>query len=516
MSTVFQNVHVRVNDAATGKPTPVRIRFVGPDGTYYAPFGRLTEFGTGIAEDVGGNLQLGEKKYAYIDGTCEIRLPVGKVSVEIVKGLEYRPVSEEVELKQGKLSMRLQVERWIDLRAQGWYSGDSHCFALTPHGALLEGQAEDVAVANLLACPMDLPGYHNLCPQEKRQAGSSYPAITNILAFSGQVPALAGDGHLVVVNTLNRHPHLGTVALLNSHRAVYPLMLGEDGEPDEWNVADWCQQCHRKGGLVVAPYFPSDGTGQREIIADLILGLVDALAVNLRLTSRTMSLWEELLASGVCVPLVGGSDKFSNGDLLGRRRTYALLREDEAITYTHWIDAVRAGRTFVTSGPLLIFLVNSQPPGSIVKLPATGQAVRLQLTVKGLRPVATAEILHNGKVIATTHSTVSEGISSCNLELEVPMHESGWLWARCQGAFDEDALCDHAAISSAVQLQIEGKPPRVDPGAVERLQAQLNADLDWVNHHCRFDSDQQRQRMASVYRTAKQRLEDKLLGTGTS
>ena len=44
MTAALQTVHVRVNDAGTGQPTPCRVRFTGPDGTYYAPFGRLTEF----------------------------------------------------------------------------------------------------------------------------------------------------------------------------------------------------------------------------------------------------------------------------------------------------------------------------------------------------------------------------------------------------------------------------------------------------------------------------------------
>ena len=37
-------VHIRVNDEATGRPTPVRLGVTGPDGTYYAPFGRVAEF----------------------------------------------------------------------------------------------------------------------------------------------------------------------------------------------------------------------------------------------------------------------------------------------------------------------------------------------------------------------------------------------------------------------------------------------------------------------------------------
>ena len=47
------------------------------------------------------------------------------------------------------------------------------------------------------------------------------------------------------------------------------------------------------------------------------------------------------------------SGKASNQELLGRPRTYARLPAGTAWSYASWIEAVRAGRTFVTLGPLL-------------------------------------------------------------------------------------------------------------------------------------------------------------------
>src|SRR3954469_5179372 len=145
-------VDVRVNDAATGRPTPARVRFTGPDGTYYPPLGRLREFATGPNQDVGGNLFLGGKAYAYIDGTCEVPLPPGPVHVEISKGPEYVPLRTDTALAPGKLALRFTLERWADPRREGWYSGDTRAHFLTPHAALLEAAAEDLAVVNLLAC----------------------------------------------------------------------------------------------------------------------------------------------------------------------------------------------------------------------------------------------------------------------------------------------------------------------------------------------------------------------------
>ncbi len=89
MSSGFQVVHVRVNDAATGQPTPVRVRFTDPGGRYLPPLGRSSNIPTGWNEQVGGNVMVDGKPFAYIDGTCEALLPCGVIHVEISKGPEY-------------------------------------------------------------------------------------------------------------------------------------------------------------------------------------------------------------------------------------------------------------------------------------------------------------------------------------------------------------------------------------------------------------------------------------------
>ena len=271
----MHTVHVRINDAATQQPTPVRVHFSDADGTYFAPFGRLTDFATELGVDVGGNIEHGYRKCAYIDGACEIGLPSVPLTIEVHKGFEYKPLCEQVRVGGAKLALRFNVERWIDMRSLGWYAGDTWAQYLTPHAALLEGAAEDLAVVNLLAEETLIWG----------ESGHQRPALPNILAFSGQQPALSRDGHLVVVNTLNQHDTLGRLALLNCHRAVYPLRFGGPDGADDWSLADWCDQCHRKAGLVVGHnFFGSYGAHHYgELLADLLLGKIDALEMNERL-----------------------------------------------------------------------------------------------------------------------------------------------------------------------------------------------------------------------------------------
>src|SRR5262249_35678104 len=161
------------------------------------------------------------------------------------------------------------------------------------------------------------------------------------------------------------------------HRVVYPLFADES---DDWTLADWCDQCHRKGGLVVWTRLVAEGaadlgSGYGERLADLILGKIDALELDplWPLEDFAEDHWYSFLKCGCRIPLVGASAKTCNADLLGCWRTYARLQPGEEFTYRNWIEAVRAGRIFMTNGPILSFTVDGQDPGAVINLSSLDQ-----------------------------------------------------------------------------------------------------------------------------------------------
>ncbi|MBP3957314.1 hypothetical protein J8F10_18880 [Gemmata sp. G18] len=310
------NVHLRINAATTNRPVPVRVRITGPDGTHYAPLGRSAEFAGGRNEDVGGHLRIGRERWFYIDGACEVPLPAGvPLRVQAAKGPEWTPLDAPVTLGAGQISLRFTIERWIDTRAEGWVTFDARSHFLPPHAALLEARAEDLTSVNVLATPIPVLAMD----------ANTYTTTPNLLAFSGQVPALERDGHAVIVNTFNTHPVLGKVSLLNSHRPVFPLTFGGE-DSDDWGICDWCDQCHRKGGLVVwvDAFEPTGGVTGGEALVAAILGKIDAIEVCAKPRKSPLMPWVyRLWDAGVMVPLVGASGKDSNAVPLGAMRTYA-------------------------------------------------------------------------------------------------------------------------------------------------------------------------------------------------
>jgi hypothetical protein len=476
-------VHLRVNDAATGKPTAVRLQITGPDGAFYPPLGRAAEFPTGRGEAVGGHLKLGREKWVYIDGSCEVKLPAGvPLRVRATKGPEYTPLDQTVTLGPGQMALRFALERWSDVRSAGWHPGDTRCHSLTPHAALLEAAAEDLDVVNLLAAVQPVASLD----------GTAYPLAPDLLAFSGQAPALESHGRLVAVNTLNAHPVLGKVGLLYSHRPVFPLSFGGE-DTDDWSVCDWCDQCHRKGGLTVwvDPFGQTAGPVGGEALVALILGKIDAVEVGGRDRKHPLLPWVyRLWNAGFPVPLAGASGKDSNRVPLGRVRTYARRGPGEPFTYKAWIEAIRAGHTFVTDGPLLTLEVNGHGPGETID--ATGGAIHVRAEGRSSVPLDKLELVRDGEVVAS---------APAGFDVTLPVAGSCWLAARCRG-LDEAGF----AHTSPVLVRVNGAPPPHPADAVAALRKAVEETREWVEAHGRFANPKAKQHLLDLCGAALGRL----------
>jgi hypothetical protein len=319
---------------------------------------------------------------------------------------------------------------------------------------------------------------------------------------------------MVVVNTLNTSA-LGNLALLNCHRVVYPLHF----ERINWTLADWCGQCHRKGGLVAWPEDDSwplirEDDFVSEGLIDLILGKVDALEVDLLPWTGDSDLdWYTLLNAGLRIPLLGASRKKSNTTALGCVRTYARLNPGESFTYKNWIEAVRAGRTFVTNGPLLFFTINGQEPGSAIDVPAETKTIQVRAEAHSQVPFERLEVIHNGTVVAEQEA--SSIPAQAILETELSISESSWFAARCWGEQQVQAsICPQlaSAHTSAIYVRLAGQLmiPRADAvrGVLDQCD-QFGKMLDRLNRQGQFASQADRQRFTGLLQEARQIMQAK-------
>jgi hypothetical protein len=298
------------------------------------------------------------------------------------------------------------------------------------------------------------------------------------------------------------------VALLNCHRVVYTLRVGGPDGLDDWSVADWCDQCHRKSGLVVWPDLPrlTADHPQGEALAALVLGKVDAYEVS-RFDDpepEVLAHWYRLLDCGLRVPLAGGSGKDGNAVALGGVRTYARLPPGEALSYAAWVEAVRAGRTFVTNGPLLTLTVEGQVPGAAAEVPPGGGRLRLRVEARGAAPFDRLEVLAGGAVIADKEASGDR--QSAVLEVEHAPAGGGWLAARCWGRERlADGQCVYAH-TSPVYVRAEGRPVRPSAETVAPFLAVLDQTSEWVTREARCENEKQREHLVGVLEEARREL----------
>jgi hypothetical protein len=408
-------IQVSVVDDKTGQPTPVRIHFRAPDGRYLPPYGHRHEVNDGFFEDYGGDLKLGSTQYAYTDGRLQMELPVGDVYVEIVKGFEWQPVRQRINIQPGQSKLVIPIHRVFDWRQQGWVTADTHVHFLSPQTAWLEAQAEGINLVNLLAS----------------QWGDLF---TNVADITGDICGVSRDDTLVWVGTENRQHMLGHISLLGvKGEPVFPMCASGSaesylGDPAWTSMAEWADRCREREGLTVLPHFP---TPYCEAVADIVLGKVDAVEIRTftpGLESFNIREWYRFLNCGYRLGAVGGTDKMSSGMPVGGVRTYARLDEDE-FTFANWAKAVRAGRTFTTSGPLMGLLVEGHPPGDEIRLPANGGTLEVETWVQSVQPFHEVQIVANGKIVAS--QAIDEGTLETSLREKVRLEGSGWIAARC-------------------------------------------------------------------------------------
>src|SRR5262249_17388311 len=131
-----------------------------------------------------------------------------------------------------------------------------------------------------------------------------------------------------------------------------------------------------------------------EALADLIAGRIDA--VECTPNNAKMREWYRVWSAGIWFPLAGASGKDSNRNVLGVMRTYAHLPPEAPFSLANGIDAGRAGRPCVPTGPLGKSTVDAQPPGAILKRDASSPPLKIYASARHVPAAAVLEVLVNG------------------------------------------------------------------------------------------------------------------------
>ncbi len=288
--------------------------------------------------------------YCATKGGFEIPITPETHTVKVLAKPGIAPWKGQIEILPGQLAVRIPFAK-ASAPPLGWYAVDLRTHCLSPKAALLEAEASGINLVQILAS--------SHWPECFPKGEIDY---AQLLEFSGTQAAGETSLSSIMVNTLNRHPVLGSVSLLHSHRPVYPWFSGWEKEDTPWSIQDWCKQCHRIKGVVIWPEL-DPLLPEYEAIAGIVNGEIDCIELCDSLGSTVnnpesrlpwlYSLWTKGIACGI----VGSSGKCNNQKRIGTSFTWIHVRgstkQFDGIPINEIMASVKTGNGSASIGPLL-------------------------------------------------------------------------------------------------------------------------------------------------------------------
>jgi hypothetical protein len=443
----------RVLDAETGRPVPCTVTIRGGDGRIVA----------GHASFRGG---------IRSPGVFEKRLAPGRVTITVSRGLDYGAREQEIELRDGETrDIEFRLERRTPLRALGWYAGDNHdhmvhgertiqvdfdyvalaaraegldYLSVTNHWNSPDVSPEAMDRACARAGAPDFLLMWNLEAPKNYWKGDASHCVGHgwTLGMRGRTPdGRDGIRELMAMSAWDYESEKPSFPNFESHALIHELGgIVSYTHPHRWWWGKW-------GGRGIYPVEEKKRISNMaaELPFDTVAGpTYDTIDIMMqpqeRETARqAIALWFMLLNHGYRIAATASSDAtFDNpgGGVPGAVRVYT--RVEGSLTPEALARAMKGGRNFVTSGPLVLLDIGGHQPGDVVKADA-GRKLTAKLrawasgaSVHGrLRRV---ELIRNGVVVRAWEPANGEGEFAAAEEIA----EGGTAWyaARCFGEAD--------------------------------------------------------------------------------
>ncbi len=467
-------------------PQPARVSIEGADGRAYAPDDVWIHGDDAFVRTE----RRFEKHYFHARVESEIAVPRGSVTIEVTRGLAFRPEKRTVEVGDEPVSLSLSLTPLDPLPVTAgtrWSSGDLHvhmnyggAYRNIPERLRFQAEAEDLEVV------------HSLIVNKEQR-------VPDIEYFEGEPDRVSKDDFLLFHGQEFHTSYWGHLALLGLTRnlvipdyAAYPNTSAKSLYPPNSVVSDLARA---QGGVVgyVHPYDAApdperDVSLTHALPVDVALGKADYIEVmGFSDHKTTASVWYRFLNSGFHLSAGAGTDAMANFASLrgpvGLNRVYVRVPEGPSSLPT-FLDALRAGRSFVTNGPLLDFTLKDKRPGETVDLSAGGD-VAFSASLRSFVPVDHLEVVCNGEVVRE----IARATDRADFEGTLPLARPGWCLLRAWNEGPSERVLDSYpyATTSAVYVTIAGREPRSAADDryflqwIDRIGQSVEAHTGWNN-----------------------------------
>lgn len=431
-------------------------------------------------------------------GVADLDLAPGNYRYEIERGPEYAHTTGTLAVAEsGAQTVTNRLRRLVNLSREGWWSGEVHVHRPVADIELLM-QAEDLHVAPVITW------WNN------RNPWTNAPPANPLVRFDGDrfYHLMGGEdergGGALLYFNLNRP--LDITGAAREYPSPMKFLAEARRRPGVWVDIE-------KPFWYDAPVWLASGKVDSVGIAHNHMHRSGALTNEAWGRPRdrqrlpgpqgngnwTQEIYYHILNCGLRLPPSAGSASGVLPNPVGYNRAYVHLEGD--LTYEKWWDGLKAGRVFVSNGPLLRCRANGRLPGHVFKAPA-GQAleINLEAALDSRDPVSSLEIIQNGRVARTVPYSEWKRTGSFGV---LRFNESGWFLVR--------AIAD---VPGTFRFASTG-PFYVETGTAERRVSKASAQffLDWVRERrpqIKLDDLLQQDEVIEHHRVAERFWQEKI------
>jgi hypothetical protein len=394
------------------------VEFYGREGDARVPF-RL-HLSDAAGKPILPRERVSWKDHFVVKESDVVGLPEGEYRAVAERGPEYDAPAMALSVRgESEKGCRLNFTRLVDLSKEGWWSGDLHVHRPLKDVELLM-RAEDLHVAPVITWwnsrdlwkGKEIPAttvtrfdqdrfYEVMAGEDEREGGAlMYYGLPRPLAIGG-----AG----------REHP--SPVAFLLEAKKT-PGVHVDIEKPFWWDTPTWIATGQIDTIGIAVNHFCRSLMHEKEAWGKP--RPADRLPPPNGVGYWVQEIYYHALNCGLRIAPSAGSASGVLPNPVGYNRVYVHV--DGELTYPKWFEGLRAGRSFVTNGPLLRVTGNGKLPGEVF---SGDRSVSIELAAKldGRDPVEAFEIVRDGKI--ERRVPVKDALGRLDFT------SSGWFLVRC-------------------------------------------------------------------------------------
>jgi len=251
----------------------------------------------------------------------------------------------------------------------------------------------------------------------------------------------------------------------------------------------------------------------------VVLGATDFFEI-LNTGIKKLDVWYLLMNCGYFIPPAAGTDlpnwpfRDEWQPFLGETRMYVKM-DQKRTDFQSWKNALKKGKVFVTTGPIINLQINDAEMGDILRVAGNTQ-VDVKARVQCTQPLQSLEIIQNGEVIGrSTHWNKEDNVYTISIHKSVKIAKSSWIAARAEG-FYKQALFNYQgnkenifAHTAPIQILVEHQPVFLNEDA-QWLKAFLQDQKKDYDANGKFEKETYRKQMMLLFDQAIDKLDGEL------